>query len=245
MDHEHEGGSSRNLKVHFDVPPKEVDPATHSQISASPSLSDSSLDLDDIDKVLHSSPLESEEAGVEKQGTTSSADQSAPTPVMSNQNGSATQCPPIQLMGRPSGYDPNRIPSSVFSSKPSTPMDWSTASNESLFSIHIGNNSFSRDHFIMINKSGELPRMDELNTIPANLHRFTEAGDDIRETYRVGKDYGVTEAQGQTSKVVWGQTPGDENGQKVLSAEEAPNCNTVSCRSDESNNSGRSFHFPL
>ncbi|KAG5240201.1 protein AF [Salix suchowensis] len=65
---------------------------------------------------------------------------------------SPTQSPPVQVMERPGGYDPFRIPSSIFeSNKGPAPMDWSVASNESLFSIHVGNNSFSRDH-----KSGEL-----------------------------------------------------------------------------------------
>ncbi|XP_047321041.1 uncharacterized protein LOC124925113 [Impatiens glandulifera] len=41
------------------------------------------------------------------------------------------------------GYDSNRIPSAVFSRKPTNRMEWSVASNESLFSIHMGNNSFS------------------------------------------------------------------------------------------------------
>ncbi|GAB2279916.1 hypothetical protein Dimus_014551 [Dionaea muscipula] len=57
--------------------------------------------------------------------------------------------PPTQVMGssgrRPhAGYDRNRIPSSVFSNKPTTPLEWSIASSESLFSIiAAGNNSFS------------------------------------------------------------------------------------------------------
>ncbi|CAH9118745.1 unnamed protein product [Cuscuta epithymum] len=42
-------------------------------------------------------------------------------------------------------YDPTRIPSSIFSSKPSMPGEWSVTSNESLFSIHTGNSSFCRD----------------------------------------------------------------------------------------------------
>lgn len=38
-----------------------------------------------------------------------------------------------------SGYDPNRIPSEIFShTKSGNPVDWSVASNESLFSIHMG-----------------------------------------------------------------------------------------------------------
>ncbi|KAL3501511.1 hypothetical protein ACH5RR_035960 [Cinchona calisaya] len=73
---------------------------------------------------------------------------------------SPTQSPPIQVMERGRGYDPDRIPASVFT-KPSSPRDWSVASNESLFSIRIGNNSFSRDRN-EIGKSGELDKSSEL-----------------------------------------------------------------------------------
>lgn len=74
------------------------------------------------------------------------------------------------------GYDPNRIPASVFSTKTtgtSSQAEWSASSNESLFSIPMGNNSFSNDYVIMYGKSedfdlnnpqlksGELPRLDE------------------------------------------------------------------------------------
>ncbi|CAI0453833.1 unnamed protein product [Linum tenue] len=59
------------------------------------------------------------------------------------------------------GYDPNRIPSGVFASKSGNGIEWSTASNESLFSIYMGNNSFSRDQIAMMYKSGELPMLDQ------------------------------------------------------------------------------------
>ncbi|CAM0905757.1 unnamed protein product [Alopecurus aequalis] len=53
--------------------------------------------------------------------------------------------------------DPKRIPSSVFErSKSTTPTDWSVASNESLFSISVGNASFSKDHLFLYGKSGEM-----------------------------------------------------------------------------------------
>ncbi|XP_056162544.1 uncharacterized protein LOC115670065 isoform X2 [Syzygium oleosum] len=82
---------------------------------------------------------------------------------------SPTQSPPIQVMDRSGGYSPHRIPSSVFErSKPSTPIEWSIASNESLFSLHIGNVSFSRDHVTMPAdslKSEELGRSNEFITI--------------------------------------------------------------------------------
>ncbi|PPS00490.1 hypothetical protein GOBAR_AA20167 [Gossypium barbadense] len=63
------------------------------------------------------------------------------------QESALTQSPPIQVMDRGvEEYDPYRIPSAVFSvSKSSAPMDWSLASNDSLFSIKVGSTSFARD----------------------------------------------------------------------------------------------------
>ncbi|KAL3636552.1 hypothetical protein CASFOL_018851 [Castilleja foliolosa] len=91
---------------------------------------------------------------------------------------SQMKSPPVQTMGPgpPPGYDPNRIPTSIFSSKPTNPAEWSVASNESLFSIHMGNNSFSRDYAILFGKSGdlqdwhgsELPRLDNPQTKPSD-----------------------------------------------------------------------------
>ncbi|XP_078447663.1 pentatricopeptide repeat-containing protein At5g27110-like [Wolffia australiana] len=53
------------------------------------------------------------------------------------------------------GYDPNRIPASVFARPKPAPGDWSTASNESLFSIQMGNSSFSREHAFFFGRSGD------------------------------------------------------------------------------------------
>ncbi|RRT84261.1 hypothetical protein B296_00000056 [Ensete ventricosum] len=54
-------------------------------------------------------------------------------------NAGTKQSPPVQSMYRSDVPDPNRIPSSVFArTKSTTPMEWSVASNESLFSIHMG-----------------------------------------------------------------------------------------------------------
>ena len=80
-------------------------------------------------------------------------------------NMSPKQSPPLQVMERPGGYDPLRIPSSIFENNKGTqPMDWSVASNESLFSIHVGNNSFSRDHVLLFgdpSKSGDITKSGE------------------------------------------------------------------------------------
>lgn len=109
-------------------------------------------------------------------GPLSSPEHSLQIPEWRTLSASPKQSPPTQMMGRAgSGYDPNRIPSSVFASKPSTPMEWSVASNESLFSIHMGNNSFSRDHAIMLYKSGELTKPDDINNFKSNQRPVTEA----------------------------------------------------------------------
>lgn len=63
-----------------------------------------------------------------------------------------TTSPPTQVMERPS-ESKHRIPSSVFARSNSNTPDWSTTSNESLFSIQMGNMSFIKDDLW---KSGEI-----------------------------------------------------------------------------------------
>ncbi|ESQ27733.1 hypothetical protein EUTSA_v10018880mg [Eutrema salsugineum] len=82
-----------------------------------------------------------------------------------NSNNYVEQSPPTQVMERSTNNttttttsSPNttsyRIPSRVFARTTSTaPVEWSTLSNESLFSIHMGNNSFTGGDYF---KSGEL-----------------------------------------------------------------------------------------
>ncbi|XP_041002726.1 uncharacterized protein LOC121248345 [Juglans microcarpa x Juglans regia] len=252
MDHEQKRGesTSKNLRVHFDVPPT-IDPSIHHQRSGSTPSSGSSLDLDAIENVLDNlSSQESKKSTLEMQEATSSADHSSsPPPVGSNQSGYSPQSAPIQVMpGRATGYDPNRIPSSIFSTpKPTTAMDWSTASNESLFSIHIGNSSFSREHFIMLNRSGELPRTDELTGLPTTLPSVSETGEDHKsETANAEKDAEVIEGSGQSGNGAWWGSSPNNNKEKTSPKDVgARNYNTTSYRSDESNHSAHSFNFPL
>ncbi|MBA0660147.1 hypothetical protein Goklo_012196 [Gossypium klotzschianum] len=71
------------------------------------------------------------------------------------------QSPLVQVMDRVGGLDSSKIPSAVFArSKSVTPMDWSLPSSESLFSIQLGDNSFSRD-YILSSKSRELFKSGE------------------------------------------------------------------------------------
>lgn len=76
---------------------------------------------------------------------------------------SATESPGTMQMERPADPAANpayRIPSAVFASKSSGLNDWSIASNESLFSIHMGNMSFTQDQS-WLGKSGELGLMGD------------------------------------------------------------------------------------
>ncbi|KAL8240683.1 hypothetical protein R6Q59_014038 [Mikania micrantha] len=75
--------------------------------------------------------------------------------------GCLKQSPPVQVMGQPTGYSLNQMPSPVFGLKHRSNSDWSLGSSESLFSIHTGNNSFCLDGAFSISKSGELNWIDD------------------------------------------------------------------------------------
>ncbi|XP_026663132.2 uncharacterized protein LOC120109585 [Phoenix dactylifera] len=64
--------------------------------------------------------------------------------------------PPLQVMGRSDVPDPNIVPSSMFTRTTSSAIDGSVVSNESLFSIQMGNSSFSRDHVFLTGRSRDL-----------------------------------------------------------------------------------------
>uniref|UniRef100_A0A803L9J7 Uncharacterized protein n=1 Tax=Chenopodium quinoa TaxID=63459 RepID=A0A803L9J7_CHEQI len=80
----------------------------------------------------------------------------APQTTASSDDTSTLECPPVQVMERPAETSGYRIPSYVFATTKSSHPEWSTTSNESLFSIHTGNMSFTRDQFSWLLKSGEL-----------------------------------------------------------------------------------------
>ncbi|TKY55025.1 hypothetical protein E2542_SST19439 [Spatholobus suberectus] len=88
--------------------------------------------------------------------------------------GSEIQNPPVQVMERPgeSGTSPQYIfPSHVFSkSNINSPVEWSTASNESLFSIYMGNMSFSNELVCFksceMDKPGDVCIHDQPNASP-------------------------------------------------------------------------------
>lgn len=181
--------------------------------------------------------------------------------------------PPPQVMGRPPeypGFDPNRIPSSVFATnKPASGMEWSVASNESLFSIQMGNMSFTRDHFNWM-KSGELRSPDsEFTYNPPGLPTITETSsnnfhglpvvnevesDDVRKsTSSMGRKSLELEAN-RTNKETFtsadnvclsDRTSNVSDGQGMHPALEPNTPARVSQQSDGSRMSTNSFAFPV
>ncbi|OIW12345.1 hypothetical protein TanjilG_32461 [Lupinus angustifolius] len=253
LDYENKRGDSNKLQVHFDLPVDDDYHISHHHKDSSSSISSDSSqhsDSDDSEKDNHIiiDNLESKNDG-----------NGYGSPVWSYHDGSVTQSPPMQTMS-PSGYDPNRIPSSIFSSP--KPMEWSVQSNESLFSIHIGNASFSRDHVFALNKSGELfsvndsigtptpmtlPTVEEVAHDNKEMERHSVSSDSSDETasLAVENDYERIELPVEVHTPVVDQTPKDhckEVNQAMVPSDEAKNYNSVSYRSVESD---RSFQFPI
>lgn len=244
MGHENRKGSSKHLKVHFDLPHDyhdEVDLSSPTRSSISSASSALSMELSVVDKDVGNT-FDIKQDSPEFQGSYSSPEEVSPQVSQSIRH-SAT---PPPTAGRPLGYDPNRIPSSVFS-KPSTPMEWSVASNESLFSIHVGNSSFSRDHFILMQRSGELTKLDDLINLPPPPIS-TEANAVESKNFNLEKESDETKAPTVVSEA--GMTnfeegPEHRSTDKMPPADGVPNLASLSYRSEESSNSTRSFHFPV
>lgn len=164
---------------------------------------------------------------------------------------STTLPPQPQVMGRPPeypGFDPNRIPASVFATnKPASGMEWSVASNESLFSIQMGNMSFTRDQFNWM-KSGELnpefannlPGLPTINETPSNnsyglpVVNEVELDKTNKETSTAGERIRLSDRSSNAS-----------DGHGMHPALEPHTPARVSQQSDGSRMSTNSFAFPV
>ncbi|XP_057981151.1 suppressor protein SRP40-like [Malania oleifera] len=217
---------------------KEVDSSPRKMSSSSTSSSGSSIDMIFSKDVLNNSPM-SEQAGHGSLGGALLPEVSPQTPQWSMQSGSVAQSPQVHFMGRPMAYDPNRIPASIFCSKPVSPMDWSVASTESLFSIQMGNNSFS-DYAALLSKSGEFSNSPfKLPPVPSPLN-----SDDRKSTVSVGEDIGAIEAlPKEVTKEVLAVE--DHVKDKLPSSEPIRNSTSASYNSDGSGTSAYSFAFPV
>lgn len=153
--------------------------------------------------------------------------------------------PPIQTMERVGGYDPHRIPSSVFEiSKSTTPMEWSVASNESLFSIHVGNSSFSRDNFFLFNdlpKSGELNKSGEVIMSSPPVPVSSPAPEIETKSPEVVKESAAFE--GLKQKIIKDTTMPTAEDSSVKRAPVTLGASSIS--SNGSAASTRSFAFPM
>lgn len=168
-----------------------------------------------------------------------------------NQSSTATEQTPgngMDAQQTPAVYVPDRIPSSIFSSKPATPTDWSNASNESLFSIHVGNNSFSTDQFLTLYKSGELTKLDEQIIAQCGVLPSLKELDDMaeREDKNIGKKEmpttGIrTKQVAQDNGYRYGSGNQTHEPKFPAEAHNSPK-SSVSCLSDEST---LSFAFPV
>ncbi|KAI4320384.1 hypothetical protein MLD38_033871 [Melastoma candidum] len=164
----------------------------------------------------------------------------------------------------PAGYNPNRIPSSVFASRSSDQADWSIASNESLFSIQTGNDSFSTDHTaFLLYKSGELTKLDEVFSVPIALPRVSEsvgmqrdsvgssAATNASNSPRPGDsrhDLGRQEPSGEENSPILGNSSSNERNKGSFSPlGDTRDSTSLSVRSDGSatTTSTSSFAFPV
>ncbi|XP_042498260.1 uncharacterized protein LOC122076782 isoform X2 [Macadamia integrifolia] len=274
MESGHVNGSRKHLKTYTVATIGESDISAPDESANSPSSSSSSnTSLDDFFCVdgSHGTKLE-EDALLATKGVSSdrspksleSSDQGSQSdtfpievtvisPDSSLDGLSVTQSPPIQVMGRSVEPDPYRIPSSVFArSKSTTPMEWSVASNESLFSIHVGNNSFSRDHIFLMGRSGELGKSGELINFPdfpisppPVMDGDKKTYNDVKKSTELRGGLGVTEAAAETVKEVLRVTAEDRNRQKTTPADGVHYSSSHSHRSDGSGASISSFAFPI
>ncbi|KAI3976701.1 hypothetical protein MKX01_008559 [Papaver californicum] len=163
---------------------------------------------------------------------------------------SPNQSPPIQVMEREEvAPAPYRIPSTVFARSPSaTPVEWSVQSNESLFSIHMGNNSFSADQIFLMGRSGELGMPGDYNNFldlkkdPSNPNNPSPAS---TPGNKVGESLNAEDAASETMNKVSRVSEDDQNTEKSAPIDSARHSSSISYRSDESGASVVSFVFPI
>ncbi|TYH73661.1 hypothetical protein ES332_D05G344800v1 [Gossypium tomentosum] len=152
------------------------------------------------------------------------------------------QSPLVQVMDRVGGLDSSKIPSAVFArSKSITPMDWSLPSSESLFSIQLGDNSFSRD-YILSSKSRELFKSGEF--VELSPLAIVLQGDTVKK----GVESDKSEATSISDDVVKDKTGRSVEGQ-VIEKPARPmvswNSDTTAHHSVDNVASVHSIDFPI
>lgn len=211
-------------------------------VNSPSSSSESSMDSSYVEKEDPSDTIQkSKQANLDPKGQVSGHN-----PSTSIHEPSAAIYPQNQISKQSEDYDPNRIPASVFAR---TPMEWSVASTESLFSLHMGNSSFSRDSGFMQYKSGELHKFDETNSpppapLPIIVEKVLEKKiQDISEDSKVTEEKPVEPAKA----VVKPELPPNNTKAVPVGTEKSISQEKASPAEDlrQSSSSTQSFKFPL
>ncbi|XVE54689.1 hypothetical protein DITRI_Ditri03aG0102100 [Diplodiscus trichospermus] len=232
----------------------QVSSDNRSRFSSSPSLS-SNLSGDAIQ--LSPTRTSTPDVGVSSQLKDKHSEDETQDSSMPNSgrsiDGSAMIIPATQAMEQSTGGSPlatsdkNRIPSSVFArTSTNAPAEWSVASNESLFSIQMGNMSFSKDQ-LSWTKSGELGfyTIDSTMTgpfyeVPSNQTPTKKSTEITKKSGNLKEgQFGVTEAAAETMREVLRDK---ECQHKENVAKESPRSPSLSRHSDAS---VKSFAFPI
>lgn len=254
MELDNRNGSSKNLK-HVDSSVKTRFPSTCS-IENSQELF--VIDVDVLNQIRKANQDRAPALQASPVSSSKVAGQS-PSSHSGYSSSSATHSSETLVTAPPRGYDPNRIPASVFANKPANPGDWSVASNESLFSLHMGNSSFSRETFLTLYKSGELGKLedpiksvkpdesitiskpDEQNHFQPSLPPVTEgenmdkvSGEDMERGSNVASDTPKAAAIVETAESHYQEKPPP-----------APENDRLVCPSEGSGNSNKSFVFQV
>ncbi|OMO53143.1 hypothetical protein CCACVL1_28856 [Corchorus capsularis] len=169
------------------------------------------------------------------------------SPMVTSPTQAADQQPSVASSPSPNS---SRIPSYVFArNKSSGNMEWSVASNESLFSIQMGNASFTTDQMSWMSKSGELgytfdptfsgPLMD----LPVSCQTPTRISTEqaiAKKSCNLNEGYGATEAAAaETMREVLREKEAEA---KANTAKESAHSRNLSHTSDSSI---KSFAFPM
>ncbi|KAG6635597.1 uncharacterized protein DDB_G0271670-like [Carya illinoinensis] len=180
-----------------------------------------------------------------------------PLVVSSHSNGpsttdeSATQFPPVQVMERPgaSASVTYRIPSHVFARTKSTAPDWSVHSNESLFSIHMGNMSFTNEQLLWLSKSGELEKPGEAPISGTFIDLSSNQPPINQLTDIEPKKSSLNEGSGRNEATATETMKGDTKENKEDETKESPSLakkvSHLSSLSTHSDGSTQSFAFPV
>ncbi|XVF11786.1 hypothetical protein REPUB_Repub08aG0058000 [Reevesia pubescens] len=158
--------------------------------------------------------------------------------------------PPTQAMDTASGGSPSdRIPPYIFARTNTTGQaEWSVASNESLFSIHMGNTSFSKEQLNWMYKSGELGYIDSTHSgtlidLPGSQTPTRKSNEITKKSADNlnGGQFGVNEAAAaETMREVLREK--ESQHKDNIAKESAPHSRSLSQHSDAS---VKSFAFPI